>query len=192
MRNGFSGFVFGTFTFAVSAVVACGGGTTPTVTGGDGGSDAAPSDGSTVDVSFGDAASFCAAKGARDQSCGGSADPVACAAIQACIEGAMRPANIAGYESCLATRPCNVSEDSCIGVEEAKYAQDSTVVKFHTDCLARHAACLEAGASFTNDYCATFGVFTDGLRASWSACLGKPCDQVNGCFGDLAKSVGCK
>ena len=178
--------------FLAVGAAACGGGT---VTGSDASVDGGnpPSDGSsTFDANFGDAGTFCGAKQARDQSCSTTFDPTACLQLQACVEAVLRPETAVGYETCLVTRACGVADDKCIGAEEAKFLQDPATTKFRTDCFARKTACLEAGASFADDNCATFGVFKDSFRASWADCLTKPCDQISACFGNLAKGANCK
>lgn len=179
------------FFLTVSAV-ACGG---TTVTGIDASTDGGtnPADGSTVvDANFGDAGTFCGAKKARDEGCATPFDQTSCLQLQACVEAVLRPEVAASYETCMVTRTCGTSDDKCIGAEEAKFLQDTATNKFRTDCFARRTACLEAGTSFADDNCATYGVFKDSFRASWADCLNKPCDQISACFSNLSKGANCK
>lgn len=173
--------------------VACGGGTvagTDASTTNDGGT---VNDGaSTTDVNYGDAGTFCGAKKAHDEGCQKTFDQTACLNLEACLGAVLRPESSAGYQTCLITKACNVSDDTCIGAEEAKFLQDSATLKFRQECFARRTACLEAGTAFGDDSCGTFGVFKDAFRASWADCLTKPCDQIGACFSNLAKGANCK
>jgi hypothetical protein len=176
-----------------SLLVACGGGTVTPSDGGTSNDGSTTNDGGTTNdgAVFGDAGSFCGAKKQRDEGCGTSFDSTTCLKLEACIGSVLRPEVATGYQTCIVTRACGVSDDTCIAAEEAKFLNDPATSQFRTSCFARRTACLEAGPAFADDNCATFGVFKDAFRASWADCLNKPCDQISACFGNLAKGQNC-
>jgi hypothetical protein len=138
-----------------------------------------------------DGSAFCAAQAMRQSRCdAGAFDTNACLLNERCTDQGFRSEANALYQMCMNARACGVSNDSCIASTEATYGTIST--DFRASCLSKRSACQDAGTSFLDDNCFTFGILTDDLRVQWAACVAKPCAEVNACFKSVVAALGCK
>jgi hypothetical protein len=138
-----------------------------------------------------DGSAFCTAQAMRQSRCdAGAFDTNACLLNERCIDQGFRSEANALYQTCMNARACGVSNDSCIASTEATYGTIST--NFRASCLSKLSACQDAGTSFLDDNCFTFGILTDDLRIKWAACVAKPCAEVNACFKSAVAELGCK
>jgi hypothetical protein len=144
-----------------------------------------------TDVGVADGSVLCASLAARNARCdGGTFNTDSCLQNERCTTSLMRPEALTNYQSCLTGRACGVSDDTCIATAEGMFGTVSTT--FQMNCLARHTACNTMGMSFRDDYCGTYGVFTDAVRMRWAACLTRPCNEINDCYSMITASGGCR
>lgn len=163
---------------------ACGSSVESPTTTSDGGTDA-KTDVATAD---GGASAFCKQLEERDVKCnpGDTFDAAQCTKMVGCYNTAIRAEERESVFSCLVTRTCDTSDDSCFAA--TKYASDPTVQAYSKACLDKRTACSN---SFSDICAQSWAMFTDELREKTKACLAKPCAEVFDCFLAATSAAGC-
>lgn len=170
--------------FGAHAMTACSSGSSSSGGGGDGGGGGGG----------GGSATFCADLAARAASCdAGAVDPTKCDAQKTCYDNIVRTDAIGPLETCLTTRACGKSDDSCLVEASAQFVNAGPYQKFQDDCLAKRTSCTSEGASFADDNCssAQAALFTEAAFGAVQACLDRPCAEIEGCFTDTFAAAGC-
>lgn len=133
---------------------------------------------------------FCKAAAERAAKCmTGAPDPMECAQQQRCFQTIMRPEDYSPLLTCLATRACDVKDDTCVANHAMKYITDPAVQSYVKTCNEKRTAC---GGGFSDDYCGyDHGLLKDDVRAKLMTCLSRSCAEVKDCFDVIYAAAGC-
>jgi hypothetical protein len=97
-----------------------------------------------------------------------------------CLVAVARPGTIDQTYDCLASRECGTPDEACPYQVGSSYGPFAT---FSTSCLQKHDACPK-GEGFQDDYCAQYtAIMNDTVLSAMTACLEKPCGEIQDCFG---------
>jgi hypothetical protein len=131
-------------------------------------------------------ARVCAAQIGRDQRCNSlnGKDPAALRTACAADSGytLFREDALVAEAGCFDDLPCDMIEDSCLGLAVTALGVSQEQDELSKGCLTRAQTCR----TFIDDYCEAVLVFTEDARSKVSACLAKTCDEAKVCFDNLA------
>lgn len=154
-----------------------------------------PTDGSAVTdtaviLPDGAPVDFCAAAADRATRCGsGSFSAAECQEQLRCYKNILRADEYSPFLSCLSTRECGVSDDSCVAKQAMKYITDPAVQSYVKACNEKRAAC---SGGFADDYCGyNHGLMNDDVRSKMRTCIERSCAEIRDCFNVVLEAVGC-
>lgn len=132
---------------------------------------------------------FCAKQIAREARCNDGSVRTCSESTYTCVQGLLNATSAPVVLECFSNRACGVSDDSCIG-NLVRTADDDS---FIASCIARRNGCQDAGASFSDDYCAiVLSALKPAAADAHKACLAKPaCTDVRPCFQAIFNDAGC-
>jgi hypothetical protein len=138
-----------------------------------------------------DAGAMCAQLQKRDSACEAGATSGDGCQWLVCYGTLFNASDARELVECISTRECGVSDDRCMAQVSAKYQSDSAALSFMNACLEKRAACRDAGAGYSDDYCAFGNYALVQDKAAMSACLQVPCSEFRGCFAAITTAAGC-
>jgi hypothetical protein len=133
---------------------------------------------------------YCTQESARETACGGT-PKASCADDGACLVGVLRAGVIDSLTSCLLARACGANDDACYAQAAAPHQSEPEVSDYTATCIAKHDACAQAGASFSDDFCANAGLFRSDVLDELRTCVLGDCTTIRGCTDAVGASHGC-
>jgi hypothetical protein len=134
---------------------------------------------------------YCEKESARTTGCG-SMPNAKCSDNASCLQGVLRPGVVDSLTSCLLARACGTNDDGCYSSAAAPFQNDPAVSEYTMTCLNRRQQCTQAGASFSDDFCANAGLFRPDVVQELRACVVGDCAAVRDCYEAVGTSHGCQ